>query len=233
MTPQEWQIAAFTAGMATLSTLFILVPGLALAWVLARHDFRGKSIVETLVHLPLIMPPVATGLILLELFGRNGPIGGWLHSALGIDIVFTWRAVLLAMSVMAFPHLVRAARVGFEQVDQDSVDAARVEGAKTLAIFWNVYLPLSSRAIIAGIIQSFARALGEFGATILVAGNIPGRTTTLSLAIYQHVQMGRDESAFRLVLVSIVLAFAAIWFSERLLKPPRHPHSAPRHPAGR
>jgi molybdate transport system permease protein len=204
-------------GVATLSTLCILPFGLMLAWLLAKFDWPGKSLVETLVSLPLVMPPVATGLILLELLGRRGPIGHWLHESFALDIVFTWRAVLAATAVMSFPLLVRAVRIGFEEVSEESEDAARVEGASGLQILWHVTLPLSARSIVAGLIQSFARALGEFGATIMIAGNIPGKTTTLSLAIYQHVQLGHDAQAYRLLAVSIGLAFAAIWLSERLL----------------
>ena len=218
MTPAEWQVTLFTAGIAALSTLVILPFGLLLAWLLAKFDWRGKSLVETAVALPLVMPPVATGLILLELLGRRGWIGGWLHRVFDVDIVFTWRAVLIATAVMSFPLLVRAVRIGFEEVNDEYEDAARVEGANRRQILWHVVLPLSARAILAGVIQAYARALGEFGATVMVAGNIPGRTSTLSLAIYQHVQMGTDASAYRLLLVSVVLAFVAIWVSEHLLR---------------
>ena len=223
MTGEEWQITAFTAGMAALSTLVILPFGLVTAWALAKFNWPGKSLVETLIALPLVMPPVATGLILLEIFGRKGWVGGWLNGVFGVDIVFTWRAVLLAAAVMSFPLLVRAVRVGFEEVSEEYEAAARVEGAGRLSILWHVVLPLSARSILAGTIQAYARALGEFGATVMVAGNIPGRTTTLSLAIYHHVQMGRDTDAFRLMFVTVILAFAAIWASEQLLKPPRRP----------
>ena len=223
MTPAEWQITFFTAGIAAMSTLAILPFGIALAWLLAKFDWPGKSLVETLVTLPMVMPPVAVGLILLELMGRRGWLGGWLHRVFDLDIVFTWRAVLLATAVMSFPLLVRAVRVGFEEVSEESEAAARVEGANRLQILWHVVLPLSARSLLAGVIQAYARALGEFGATVMVAGNIPGRTTTLSLAIYQHVQLGHDASAYRLLLVSVALAFLAIWVSEHLLRNPRPP----------
>lgn len=223
MTPEEWQITLFTAGLAAASTLLILPGGLLLAWVLAKFDWRGKSLVETLIALPLVMPPVATGLLLLELCGRQGWIGGPLFRWFDLDLAFTWRAVLIATSVMAFPLLVRAARTGFESVAAEHEDAARVEGASRIQILWYVVLPLSARAIGAGLIQSYARALGEFGATIMVAGNIPGRTTTLSLAIYQHVQMGHDDAAFRLLGMSALLAFLAIGLTERLLRPGDRP----------
>lgn len=218
MSDAEWQITLFTAGIAAMSTLVILPFGLLTAWLLAKFTWRGKSLVETLIALPLVMPPVATGLILLELLGRRGWIGGWLYRAFEFDIAFTWRAVLVATAVMSFPLLVRAARVGFEDISRECEDAARVEGANRRQIFWHVVLPLSARSILAGVIQAYARALGEFGATVMVAGNIPGRTSTLSLSIYQHVQMGHDASAYRLLMVSVMLAFIAIWTSEHLLR---------------
>ena len=228
MTPEEWQITLFTAGMAAASTLLILPGGLLFAWVLAKFEWRGKAVVETLIALPLVMPPVATGLLLLELCGRRGWIGGPLHRWFDLDLAFTWRGVLLATAVMSFPLLVRAARVGFENVAEEHEDAARVEGASRRQIFWYVVLPLSARSIGAGLIQAYARALGEFGATIMVAGNIPGRTTTLSLAIYQHVQMGHDGAAFRLLAVSALLAFLAIGLTEHLLRPGRRTTTTPR-----
>ena len=218
MSPEEWQIVGFTLRIAALSTLCILPPGIALAWVMARRHWPGKSLVETLVSLPLVIPPVATGLILLKIVGRHGPVGSILHKHLNVDIIFTWKAVLLATAVMSFPLLVRAARVGFEQIDDEYEDAARVEGATTFQIFWHVSLPLALRGIAAGLILAYSRALGEFGATILVAGNIPGRTTTIALAIYQHVQLGQDVGAYRLLLVSTVLAFIAIWGSGFFLR---------------
>lgn len=221
MTAEEWHITLFTAGVAGLSTLCILPLGLLTAWWLAKFEWPGKSILETILSLPLVMPPVATGLILLELLGRRGLIGGWVHDSFNIDLAFTWRAVLIATATMSFPLLVRALRTGFEEVSEEYEDAARVEGANRRQLLWHVVLPLSARSLTAGLIQAYARALGEFGATIMVAGNIPGRTTTLSLAIYQHVQMGRDASAYRLLLVSVVLAFVAIWVSEHCFRSPK------------
>jgi molybdate transport system permease protein len=218
MSPEEWQVVGLTVRTAGLATLLILPPGLLLAWLLARTNWRGKSLVETLVALPLVMPPVATGLILLKLVGRRGPIGSFLHETLGIDVVFTWRAVVLAMAVMAFPLLVRSARVAFEGVPHRLEQIARTLGAREGRVFFTITLPLAARGILGGTLLAFARALGEFGATILVAGNIPGRTTTLSLAIYQLVQLGQDEDAFRLLAVSVAVAFAAVWLSEWFLR---------------
>ena len=211
---EEWQVVAFTVRTAALAALAILPPGLAVAWVLARRNWRGKSIVETLVALPLVMPPVATGLILLELFGRRGPIGSFLHNTLGVDVVFTWRAVVLAMMVMSFPLLVRAARVAFEGVNPRLEQIARTLGAGEWRVFATVTLPLAARGVVSGLLLAFARSLGEFGATILVAGNIPGRTTTLSVSIYNLVQLGQDGAAFRLLLFSVVAAFVAVWLAE-------------------
>jgi molybdate transport system permease protein len=218
MTGEEWGIVGFTVRVAALATLLILIPGIALAWALARRDWPGKLLVETVVMLPIVMPPVATGLLLLELLGRNGPLGSFLHDRLGLTIVFTWRAVVIAMAVMSFPLLVRAARVAFEGVNPRLEQIARTLGASDLRVLFTITMPLAVRGLMAGTVLAFARALGEFGATILVAGNIPRRTSTLSLAIYGHVQLGQDSAAFRLLLVSVAIAFAAVWISEWCLR---------------
>jgi molybdate transport system permease protein len=214
---EEWQVVWFTAWVSGLSTLVILPFGLALAWLLARHHWPGKSIVETVVTLPLVMPPVATGLILLKTFGRRGVIGTFLHDKLNLDIVFTWRGVLIALGVMSFPLLVRAARSALEEVNPRLEQIARTLGAGELRVFFTVTAPLARRGILGGMILSFARALGEFGATIMVAGNIPVKTSTLSLSIFQSIQLGQDAHAFRLLGISVVLAFIAVWTSELLI----------------
>ena len=214
MTAEEWQIVWFTAWVSALSTAVILPVGLGTAWLLARYRWPGKSIVETLISLPLVMPPVATGLILLKLLGRRGTIGRFFHDALDLDIVFTWRAVLVSLSVMSFPLLVRSARVAFEEVNPRLEQIARTLGASNARVFATITLPLALRGIVGGMLLAFARALGEFGATIMVAGNIPGKTSTLSLAIFQSVQLGEDSHAFRLLGVSVVMAFLAVWGSE-------------------
>lgn len=214
---EAW-IIAFTAGTAAISTLVILPFGIALAWYMARHRFPGKALVETLITLPLVMPPVATGLLLLKLLGRRGPLGAPLHDTFGLDVVFTWRGVVAAMAVMSFPFLVRTARVSFERVDPLLEKSARTLGAGPLRTFFRVTLPLASGGIVGGTLLAFARALGEFGATILVAGNIPGRTTTLSVAIYNLVQLGKDGDAFRLLAWSVAIAFVAVWTSEAFLR---------------
>ncbi|HEV7765591.1 MAG TPA: molybdate ABC transporter permease subunit [Thermoanaerobaculia bacterium] len=226
MSSEELQILGLTLRTAALSTLLILPPALATAWVLARYRWRGKSLIETLVALPLVMPPVATGLILLEILGRRGPVGGWLHRTFGVDIVFTWRAVVAAMMVMSFPLLVRAARVAFEEVNPRLEQIARTLGASSARVFVTITLPLAARGIISGMLLAFARAIGEFGATILVAGNIPGRTSTLSLAIYNLVQLGRDREAFRLLGIAVVIAFIAVWTAEAFLRRTNDAHRA-------
>jgi molybdate transport system permease protein len=217
MTPEEWRIAGFTLRMATMSTLLILPPALLLAWLLARRSWPGKSLVETLVTLPLVMPPVATGLVLLQLFGRRRALGSFLDRH-GIDIVFTWRAVVIAMMVMSLPLLLRAARTAFEEVNPRLEQMAETLGASPLRVFFTITLPLARRGVAGGILLAFARAVGEFGATILVAGDIPGRTRTIALTIYERVQLGHDESAYRMVAVSAIIAFAALWISETLLR---------------
>ena len=214
MSGEEWQILWFTAWVSALSTAVMLPFGLGAAWLLARRQWPGKSIVETIVALPLVMPPVATGLILLKVLGRRGAVGGFLHEHLDVDVVFTWRAVLIALGVMSFPLFVRSARVAFEEVNPRLEQIARTLGAGDLRVFWGITLPLAARGLAGGALLAFARALGEFGATIMVAGNIPGRTTTLSLAIFQSVQLGQDGAAFRLLGASVILAFAAVWGAE-------------------
>jgi molybdate transport system permease protein len=214
MSAQEWQILGLTLRTAALATALIVPPGLAVAWLLARRSWFGKSVLETLVALPLVMPPVATGLILLQLLGRRGPIGGWLHRTFDLDVVFTWRAVVVAMMVMSFPLLVRAARVAFEEVDPRLENIARTLGARESRVFATITMPLAARGIVSGLLLAFARAIGEFGATVLVAGNIPGQTSTLSLAIYNFVQLGHDTDAFRLLGIAVIIAFAAVWLAE-------------------
>ena len=214
MTVEEWQIVWFTAWVSALSTVIILPLGLGTAWLLARFRWPGKSVVETLISLPLVMPPVATGLILLKLCGRRGVIGAVLHDTFDLDIVFTWRGVLVSLGVMSFPLLVRSTRVAFEEVNPRLEQIARTLGAGNGRVFCTITLPLALRGIGSGLLLAFARALGEFGATIMVAGNIPGQTSTLSLAIFQSVQLGQDSHAFRLLGVSVALAFVAVWSSE-------------------
>ncbi|QIF01324.1 molybdate ABC transporter permease subunit [Roseimicrobium sp. ORNL1] len=223
MTAEEWQTIWLTTWVSALSVLLILPPGVAIAWLLARKEWPGKSLVETFVALPLVLPPVATGLILLKLLGRRGPIGGWLHESFNVDIVFTWKAVLIALGVMSFPLLVRSMRTAIEEVPVRLEGIARTLGASPWRVFWTVTLPLARRGLAAGVVLAFARALGEFGATIMVAGFIQGETSTLSLAIYQHVQTGHDSEAMKLLVVAVIMAFIALWISETLSRRRRVP----------
>ena len=217
MIAEEWQIVGFTLRMAALSTLLVCPFGLAVAFLLARYQWRGKSLVETIVTMPLVMPPVATGLLLLKILGRHGIIGSVLQRA-GIEVVFTWRAVIVAMMVMSFPLLVRGCRVAFEEVNVRFEEIARTLGASDARVFATITLPLARRGIVGGIVLAFARAIGEFGATILVAGNIPGRTSTLALAIYDRVELGKDADAYRLLVIAVGIAFVTVWTSEALLR---------------
>ena len=217
MTAADWEVVGRTLLLAALATLLALPAGLLAGWVLARKRFPGKALAETLLALPLVVPPVATGLVLLRLFGRKGAIGGALRNLFGVDFVFTWRAVVLAMGVMSLPLLVRGARIAFEGVPRRLEDAARTLGASELHLFRTITLPLALRGIVGGTLLGFARALGEFGATIVVAGSIPGRTETISLSIYRSIQLGDDRAALRLLAASVVIAFVAVFASERLL----------------
>lgn len=221
MTPDAVQVTAFSVAMAAAATAVMLPPGVALAWLLARRSFPGRSVLETLVSLPLVLPPVATGLILLKLLGRNAPLGRLLDAA-GIEIVFTWKAVVVAMAVMGFPLLVRAARAGFEQADRRYEEIAATLGAGPARIFFTISVPLARRGLLAGLVLAFSRALGEFGATIMIAGALPG-TRTLSVAIYSHTQIGQDAAAAALLATATVIAFAAMLVSNRLGAPRGRP----------
>ncbi len=212
MMSEIWWITLLTVGMATAATAIMLPPGLFLAWLLARERFPGRVLLETFISLPLVMPPVATGLLLLMLLAPRGPLGG-VFEQFGIEIVFTWKAVVIAMAVMGLPLLVRTARAGFEQVDHRYESVAATLGARPLRVFLTVTLPLALPAVAAGAVLSFARAIGEFGATMMIAGSIPGSTRTLAVAIYSFAETGRDTEAAQLVGVSAALAFLALWLS--------------------
>ena len=212
-----WRITWFTVVCAAGATLLILPPGVVLAWLLARRKFPGRVLVETFVSLPLVMPPVATGLILLMLLSRRGSIGRVLER-LGIEVVFTWKAVVLAMAIMGLPLLVRTARAGFEQVNARYESVAATLGASPARVFLTISLPLAWPSVLAGAVLAFARALGEFGATIIVAGSIPGATRTLAVAIYGYAETGQDHLALALLLVSVAIAFAALWTANRLVE---------------
>ena len=216
MTPETWVIARFTVLMALLATTLVLPCAIAVGWLLARRNFFGKALVETIVSLPLVLPPVATGLLLLWLFGSRSPLGRALEAA-GVEIIFTWRAVVVAMMVISFPLVTRSVRAGIEQVDRRYEDIAATLGAGPFRILRSITLPLASRGIAAGAVLGFSRALGEFGATIMIAGAIPGRTRTLAVGIYTLVETGREDAAWILVAISAALAFGAIYVSNRLV----------------
>lgn len=212
---EDLGVVALTLQVAGLATLLILVPGVLAALALARYDGPGKGALETLLSLPLVLPPTAVGLLILEVLSVRRPPGSWL-AAWGVDVVFTWKGVVLASAVMAFPLLVRSARTAFEEVDPRLVGVARVLGCSPAAAFFRVTLPLAWRGLVAGTVLAFSRALGEFGATVMVAGNIPGRTRTLALAIFHESQLGRDGRAAALAGITAALAFAALWSVEWL-----------------
>ena len=214
---ETWHITVFSLSVGLASTLLILPFGIAMAWLFARKEWPLKSVVETIVLLPLVMPPVSTGLILLKIFGRRSPVGQWLYDR-GVEIVFNWKGVLIAMAVMSFPLLVRSVRTSFSEVNPRFEQIAATLGASSLRIFFVITIPLAYKGIIAGALLAFSRALGEFGATILLAGNIPGKTQTLSLAIYSFVQLGMDSDAYTLLGITVALAFLFVWCSEWLLR---------------
>jgi molybdate transport system permease protein len=211
MTAEDLSILGLTLRVAAIATLAILPLGLAAGWMLARWRGRGRTLVETVLSLPLVLPPTAVGLLLLGLLRRSGPLGRWLDRS-GIEILFTWKAVVLATAVMSFPLLVRPVRAAFEEIDPRLLGLARSLGRRPALVFTTVALPLAWRGIATGVVLAF----GEFGATILVAGSIPGRTQTLALAIFHRTQIGQDGDAMRLVLLTVVLAFVAVWTSEIL-----------------
>jgi len=220
LTPDEWIAIHLSLRIALVATVVALPFGLAVAWLLARKNFWGKTIVDGLVHLPLVLPPVVTGYLLLISFGRKGPIGAFLADTFGIVFSFRWTGAALACGVMGFPLLVRAVRLSIETIDRRLEDAAATLGASRLWVFATVTLPLALPGIIAGMVLCFAKALGEFGATITFVSNIPGETQTLSAAIYTYVNVpGGDAAAGRLVLVAIALALIALiaseWFARR------------------
>ena len=220
LSPDEWIAIHLSIRIAVVATVVALPFGIAVAWLLARKDFWGKSLLDGIVHLPLVLPPVVTGYLLLISFGRRGPIGAFLDEHFGIVFSFRWTGAVLASGVMAFPLLVRAIRLSFEAIDRRLEDAAGTLGASPLRAFFTVTLPLALPGVIAGMVLCFAKALGEFGATITFVSNIPGETQTISAAIYTLTQVpGGDAAAFRLVVVAIVISLAALiaseWFARR------------------
>jgi len=218
LTPDEWTAILLSLRIAVVATLVALPFGIAIAWALARKDFWGKALLDGLVHLPLVLPPVVTGYLLLIAFGRRGVIGGFLAD-LGIVFAFRWTGAALACGVMGFPLLVRAIRLSFEAIDARLEDASRTLGADSWRVFLTVTLPLALPGIIAGMVLCFAKALGEFGATITFVSNIPGETQTISSAIYTYLQIPTgDAAAARLVIVAIIISLIALVASEWLAR---------------
>jgi molybdate transport system permease protein len=218
LTPDEWTAIRLSLRIALVATIVALPFGIAVAWLLARKNFWGKSLLDGIVHLPLVLPPVVTGYLLLITFGRKGLVGGFLAD-IGVIFSFRWTGAALACGIMAFPLLVRAIRLSFEAIDRRLEDAAATLGANRLWVFLTVTLPLALPGVIAGMVLSFAKALGEFGATITFVSNIPGETQTISAAIYTYLQVpGGDASAARLVIVAIIISLIALVSSEWLAR---------------
>lgn len=220
LSPQEWTAVALSLRIAAVATLVALPLGVAIAYVLARKSFWGKSLLDAVVHLPLVLPPVVTGYLLLITFGRKAPVGAFLADHFGIVFSFRWTGAALACGIMAFPLMVRAIRLSIEAIDRRLEDAAATLGANRIWLFLTVTLPLALPGIIAGMMLAFARALGEFGATITFVSNIPGETQTISAAIYTLTQVpGGDAAALSLVIVAVIISLAALvaseWFARR------------------
>jgi molybdate transport system permease protein len=216
----EWTAVALSLRIAVVATAFALPFGIAIGWLLARKEFWGKTLLDGLVFLPLVLPPVVTGYLLLIAFGRKGPIGAFLADYFGIVFSFRWTGAVLSCGVMGFPLMVRPIRLALEAIDRRLEDAAATLGANRFLVFLTISLPLALPGIIAGVVLCFARALGEFGATITFVSNIPGETQTISAAIYTLLQIpGGDVAASRLVLIAIAIALAALiaseWFARR------------------
>ena len=215
LSPLELEAIQLSLKVSLWAVAISLPFGIAVAWVLARCEFPGKSLFDALIHVPLVVPPVVIGYLLLVLLGRKGAIGGWLYDSFGITVAFSWQGAAVAAAVMAFPLMVRAIRLSIEAIDTRLEQAARTLGGGPIDVFFSVTLPLTGSGIVVGVILAFARALGEFGATITFVSAIPGETTTLPVALYSLAQVpGQEGSAIRLVILSIVIAFAAMFVSE-------------------
>jgi len=217
--PEEWQAVALSLKVSLWAVALSLPFGIFIAYALARWEFRGKQLLNGLVHMPLILPPVVTGYLLLLTFGRRGALGGWLEDTFGLVLAFRWTGAALAAAIMAFPLMVRAIRLAIEAVDPKLEEAAATLGAARLQVFATVTLPLILPGVIAGAVLGFAKAMGEFGATITFVSNIPGQTQTLPSAIYTFLQVpGAETAALRLVVVSVAVAMGALVASELLAR---------------
>ncbi|MBC3886256.1 molybdate ABC transporter permease subunit [Undibacterium griseum] len=208
-----WSALLLSLKVAGCATALNLLLGILVGYVLARKQFWGRNLLDTLLTLPMVMPPTVLGYYLLVLMGRRSWLGGWLQSQFGISLIFTWQGAVIAAAIVAFPLVFKPARAAFEAVDGQLEQAARVLGVSEMAIFFRVSLPLAWRGIMAGVLLAFARALGEFGATLMVAGSIPGKTQTLSIAVYEAVQAGQDDVANMLVLMTSVVCIAVLWLA--------------------
>ncbi len=204
--------------VAGLATLLNIVLGTAAGFALARWRFAGRDVLDTVLTLPMVMPPTVLGYYLLVLLGRNGPIGGWLQNTFGINLIFTWQGAVIAAMVVTFPLVFKPARAAFEGVNPQLEQAARVLGLRERSVFFRVSLPLAWRGILAGVLLAFARALGEFGATLMVAGSLPGKTQTLSIAVYEAVQAGEDALANQLVLLISMVCIVILLAVGRLAR---------------
>lgn len=219
LTSVEWEVLQLSLRVAFWSMMFSLPFGIAVAWVLARKDFPGKILLNAVIHMPLILPPVVTGYILLILLGTKGPVGAWLQSTFGIVLAFKWTGAVVAAAIMGFPLMVRAIRLSMEAVDQRLEATAATLGASPLFVFATITLPLTLPGILAGTILAFAKGLGEFGATITFVSNIPGQTRTLPIAIYTFLQIpGGEASAVRLTIIAIIVSLLALLLSELLAR---------------
>ena len=219
LTPLELEALSLSLRVALWAVLVSLPLGLATAWLLARHEFVGKTLVDGLVHLPMVVPPVAVGYLLLVLLGRRGPLGGWLYDSFGITLIFTWQGAAVASAVMAFPLMVRSIRLSLEAIDDRLETAARTLGAPRVRVFATITLPLATPGILTGVVLAFARSLGEFGATITFVSNIAGETRTLPIALYTLIQSpGGEAGAARLMAISLALAILALLASEFLAR---------------
>jgi len=219
LTPAEWTVILLSLKVSLVAVAVTLPLAYALAWLLARRRFPGRLLLDALVHLPLVLPPVVTGWLLLLAFGRAGPLGSWLYEQFGVTLVFRWTGAALAAAVMALPLMVRAMRLSIEAVDRRLIEASRTLGASPWRAFLTITLPLSAPGVAAGMMLGFARSLGEFGATITFASNIAGETRTLPLAIYTGLQLpGAEAQVARLALISVVLSVGALILSEILVR---------------
>jgi len=214
LSPEEYAAMLLSLKVSLWSVGIILIPGIYMGWLLARRDFIGKSLLDGVLHLPLVLPPVVTGYLLLLMLGRQGIVGQWLYQKFDITLAFSWHGAVLATALMSFPLMVRSIRLSIASIDIKLEQAARSLGASAFNCFWTITLPLAIPGIITGSILAFARSLGEFGATITFVGNIEGETRTLPLAIYTYIQVPDGaEPAQRLLIISVLLALAALLFS--------------------